>query len=37
MTGEDGETGQRCAGAPVATETADFHLFSGPGTVDYGP
>ncbi len=37
MTGEDGETGQRRTGAPVAAETADFHLFPGAGTIQHGP
>ncbi len=36
MPGEDGENGQRCTGAPVTADAADFHLFPGAGTVDQG-
>jgi hypothetical protein len=31
MPGEDGENGQRCTGAPVTADAADFPLFPGPG------
>lgn len=37
MAGEDGEAGECCTGAPVAAQAADFHLFTGPGTVEHGP
>lgn len=36
MPGEDGENRQRCTGAPVAADAADFHLFPGAGMVDHG-